>query len=135
MAANPEQQVIKLDERGQLSIRLDAEYLLRPSVEAILEVERETRLSLFDLATLAANSRMPLEQMSIAVAAFMRAQGRANPDDPLKTSYLGAKAENLAGMIMEAGIPRIMGGLAVLLAGAVNGGYTSSGEVKAAGTN
>jgi hypothetical protein len=48
--------VVKLDERGQLSITLDAEYQLRPSVEAIMEAERETRLSLFDLATL---PRMP----------------------------------------------------------------------------
>lgn len=127
-------QVVKLDERGQLTITLDAEYTLRPSVEAIMEAERETRLSLFDLATLAANARMTIEQMGITVASFMRAHGRANPDDPLKSSYLGAKAETLAGMIMEAGCPRISGALAILLAGALNGGYTASGEAKAAGT-
>ena len=123
-------QVVKLDERGQVSIRLDAEYVLRPSVEAIMEAERETALSLFDLATLAANSRMRLDQMGIVTAAFMRAQGKASPDDPLKTSYLGAKPEKLAGLIMEAGAPRIMGALTVILAGAINGGYTSAGEMK-----
>ena len=129
----PKVQVVKLDERGQLSIFLDAEYRLRPSVEAIMEAERESGLALFDLATLAANSRMTIEQTAICVAAFMRAHGKANPDDPLKTSYLGAKASTLAGMVMEAGCPRIMGALAVLLAGAINGGYTASGEAKAAG--
>lgn len=134
MTAKAEAQVVKLDERGQLSIRLDADYMLRPSVEAIMEAERETRLALFDLATLAANARLTIEHMAITIAAFMRAQGRANPDDPLKTSYLGAKAETLAGMIMEAGVPRIQGALAVLLAGAINGGYTASGEAKTAGT-
>lgn len=129
-----ETQVVKLDERGQLSIRLDAEYLLRPSVEAIMEAERETGLSLFDLASLAANARMRFDQLGIVVAAFMRAHGKANSDDPQRTTYLGAKPETLAGLIMEAGAPRICAALAILLAGALNGGYTSSGEAKAAGT-
>lgn len=128
-------QVVKIDERGQISILLDADYVLRPSVEAIMEAERETALSLFDLASLAANARMRLEQMGILVAAFMRAHGKANPDDPLKSTYLGAKPETLAGLVMEAGAPRIMSALAVLLAGALNGGYTASGEPRAAGTN
>lgn len=134
MAKKPDA-IVKMDERGQLSIKLDADYVLRPSVEAILEAERETGLSLFELASLAANSRMRLDQMGIVVACFMRAHGKANPNDPLKTTYLGANAESLSGLIMEAGIPRIMGSLAVLLAGALSGGYTQSGEVKAAGTN
>jgi hypothetical protein len=130
-----EDAIVKLDPRGQLSIRLDGQdFTLRPSVEAILEAESGTGLSLFDLASLAANSRMRLDQMGTVVASFMRAQGKANPEDPLKTSYLGANAETLTELIMEAGIPRIMGGLTVLLAGALNGGYTASGEPKAAGT-
>jgi hypothetical protein len=130
-----ETQVVKLDERGQLSIYLDAEYVLRPSVEAIIAIERQTApLVQFDLATLAANCRMSLEHMAICVAEFMRAHGKANPDDPLKTTYLGAKPETLAGLIMEAGAPRICGALAVILAGSLNGGYTAAGEAKAAGT-
>jgi hypothetical protein len=127
--------IVKLDERGQLSIRLDDEYKLRPSVEAILEAETETGLSLFDLASLAANSRMRLDQMGVVVACFMKAHGKANPEDPLKTTYLGANAESLAGLIMEAGVPRIMGALTIILAASLNGGYTQTGEPKAAGTN
>jgi hypothetical protein len=131
--ADPDKpQTVKLDTRGQLSIRLDTDYVLRPSEEAIMEAERETGLSLYDLASLAANSRMRLDQMGIVTAAFMRAHGKANPDDPLKSSYVGAKPERLSSLIYEAGIPRIMGGLAVLLAGAINGGYTASGEPKPA---
>jgi hypothetical protein len=129
----PAPQVVKVDERGQISIVLDAEYILRPSMEAILEIERETGLSLFDLAGLAANSRMRLEQMAIAVARFMNAYGKGNPDDPLKSSYLGAKPDVLEPMIYESGIPRIMGALTVVLSGAISGGYTASGEVKAQG--
>lgn len=130
---DPARQIVKLDDRGQLSVTLDAEYLLRPSQEAIMEAEIQSGLPLFDLATLAANSRLTLGQMGIVVAAFMRAHGKANPDDPLKSSYLGAKAETLTALIYEAGVPRIMGALAVLLAGAISGGYTASGEAKTSG--
>jgi hypothetical protein len=125
-------QTVKLDERGQLVITLDADYVLRPSEEAILEAERETGLALFDLASLAANSRLRLEQMGILVSVFMRAHGVACPQDPLITTYRNAKPESLAKLIYEAGIPRIMGGLTVLLAGAINGAYTASGEAKPA---
>lgn len=127
-------QVVNIDDRGQLSIMLDAEYVLRPSQEAVMEAEQQTGLALFDLAGLAANSRMTLNQMSIVVAAMMRATGKANPSSPLKASYLGANPERLASLIYEAGVPRIMGGLTVLLAGALNGGYTASGEVKTPGS-
>jgi len=127
--------IVRLDTRGQLTITLDADYVLRPSQEAIMEAEQQTGLSLFDLAGLAANSRMTLQQMGIVTAAMMRAHGKANPNDPMISTYRAAKAETLSGMIYEAGTPRIMGGLTVLLAGAINGGYTASGEAKAvAGT-
>lgn len=124
--------VVQLDARGQLTIRLDADYVLRPSQEAIMEAEQQTGLALFDLASLAANSRMTLQQMGIVAVAMMRAHGKANPDDPLISTYRSAKPETLSGLIYEAGTPRIMGALTVLLAGALNGGYTASGEAKAA---
>lgn len=126
-------QVLKLDTRGQLSVQLGgADYMLRPSNEAIMQCELETGLALFDLATLASNSRMTLQQMGIVTAAMMRAHGKANPEDPLKTDYLGANADRLSMLIYEAGPTRVMGGLALILAGAISGGYTASGEAKAA---
>lgn len=128
--ASPAPQVIKLDDRGQLSVKLDAEYVLRPSQEAVMEAEKLTGLPLFDLASLAANNRMSLDHMSVVVGCFMRAHGKAHPEDPNKSSYLGAKAERLSELIYEAGMPRIMAGLAILLAGAISGGYTASGEAK-----
>jgi len=129
----PEPSIIKLDTQGQVSVELGgAPYVLRPSQEAIAACERETGLSLFDLATLAANSRLRLDHMGIVVAELMRAYGKARPEDPKNTSYLGAKAEKVSGLIYEAGPPRIMAALTVILAGAINGGYTASGEAKAA---
>lgn len=129
-----EREQITLDTRGQLTVTLDAEYVLRPSYEAIMEIERETGLALYDLASLAANARMSIEHMAIVVAAMMRAHGKASPEDPMKSSYLGAKAETIAPMIFEAGAPKIMIRLTVLLAGAIHGGYTASGEAKTPGT-
>ena len=121
---------IELDTRGQLTVPLDADYTLRPSYDAIEEAEIETGKSLYDLATLASTGRMMVRDMATVTAAMMRAHGRAQPEDPLKSSYLGAKAENVAPLIYEAGPPRIQIRLAILLAGALTGGYTSSGEAK-----
>jgi hypothetical protein len=127
-------QVVKLDTQGQLSVELGGTaYVLRPSQEAISACERETGLSLFDLATLAANSRMRLDQIGTVVAELMRAYGKAHPEDPNKTSYLGAKSEKVADLAYEAGAPRIMAALTVILAGAINGGYTASGEARTPG--
>ncbi len=124
---------IELDVRGQITAPLGgAEYVLRPSEESILAIEQETGLSLFDLAGLAANGRLTLAQMGVCVSAMMRAHGKANPDDPNRTTYLAANPEKIRGLIYEAGTPRIMARLAVILSGAVAGGYTSLGEVKAA---
>ena len=126
-------QIIKMDTQGQVSVELGGTaYVLRPSQEAISACERETGLSLFDLATLAANSRMRLEHIGVIVAELMRAYGKAHPEDPNKTSYLGAKAEKVADLVYEAGPPRLLAALTVILAGAINGGYTASGEAKAA---
>lgn len=130
-----DEETIALDTRGQIAVELDGtQFTLRPSFEAILEAEKQTGLNLYELATLAANSRMSIDQIAIVVAATMRAHGKANPEDPLKSSYVGAKAETLAPMIYEACSSRVMGRVAVLLAGAVMGGYTASGEAKTPGT-
>lgn len=126
-------ETIAVDNRGQISVRLGgADYVLRPSYEAIEASEEETGLSLFDLATLASNCRMKVKDMGVVVAAMMRAHGKENPDDPMKTQYLGAKADKISRLIHEAGPAKIMGRLSILLSGALLGGYTASGEAIAA---
>ena len=132
MADQPEKktEVVAVDTQGQISIPLDADYVLRPSFTAIRNAEQETGLTLFELASQAANACMSITNLGIVVAAMMRAYGQANPEDPLRSSYVGAKAETLAPMIFEAGVPRIMGRVAIILAQAITGGYTASGELK-----
>ena len=128
-------QVIKLDTQGQLSVELDGTaYVLRPSQEAISACEQDTGLSLFDLASLSANARMRIEQIGIVLAALMRAYGKAHPEDPLHATYIGSKPERLAELAYEAGPTRIMAALSVIFAGAINGGYTASGEARTLGS-
>jgi hypothetical protein len=125
----------EIDTRGQITIPVDGqEYVLRPTFEANCAIERQTRRSLFELAGDASSGRMSLEVMGICCAEWMRAYGKANPDDPLGSSYRGAKAESLAKLIYEAGGPRICARITVVLMGALTGGYTASGERKATTT-
>ncbi len=123
----------EVDARGQMTVPLDGqEYVLRPSLEAILAIERQTRpRTLYDLATEASQIRLPIEDLATIVAHFMRAHGKASPDDPLATDYQGAKPERLRDLIYEAGIPSITQRVYVVLLGAISGGYDASGEVKA----
>jgi len=120
------------DTRGQITLPVDGtEYVLRPSYEAIMAIERITRRSLYELAGEATQGRMSCEVMAIVCAEMMRAFGKANPEDPLASSYRGAKPEALGPMIYEAGGPKVCARLAVVLIGALTGGYDSSGEAKA----
>ena len=127
-------QPVKLDAQGQLSVELEGtHFVLRPSQEAISDCERETGMSLFDLATLSANARLRIDHMGIVLAALMRAYGKARPEDPLHSTYIGCKAERLSELAFEAGATRVMAALSVIFAGAINGGYTASGEARTLG--
>lgn len=130
----PEPVAIDVDTFGQITVPLGgAEYTLRPSYQAIEECELQTGLSLFDLAGLAANCRLSLPHVGIVLAAMMRAHGKETPN--AGPSYADPKPEKLSKLAYEAGLPRIvLPRLAVLLAGALNGGFTASGEVKTSGT-
>lgn len=120
-----------VDARGQIALPVAGQnYILRPSMEAIEAIERELRPT-YQLATDASRGALMLSEMAIICAEFMRAYGKANPDDPLATDYKGAQAENLAPLIYEAGIPIVCARLMVILVGALNGGYTAAGEAKA----
>jgi hypothetical protein len=122
----------EVDLRGEISIPLEGrEYGLRPSFDAIKRIERLTGKNHEHLAQQAIQQNLTYEDMGIICAEMMREYGKANPDDPLKSSYLGAKAEKLEKMIFEEGKPKIGVRLAVVLTAALSGGYTASGEAKA----
>lgn len=119
----------EVDVRGQLTIPLDGqEYLLRPSYEAIIAIERQLG-PLYNLATAAARGDLTLDQMGVCVAELMKAQGRA--DAEASADYRDPKPEKLAKLIYAEGAPKICARLAVLFTAAVTGGYTPEGEAKA----
>lgn len=120
-----------VDARGQLSVELGgARYILRPSEEAISAVEEELGHSLEQLVAMTAYSRLTLQQTAVIVTHMMRAYGKANPE--AGADYQGAKVETVRSLIFEAGVPKIRARLMPLLSGAMTGGYTSEGELKAA---
>jgi len=122
----------KVDSRGQISVPLAGQdYVLRPSHEAIMAIERQTR-PLYQLATAAEGGSLTLEEQAICVVEMMKAYGAANPEDALASDYKGANAKKVGALIHEAGSFRICARLYIVLSGALYGGYTASGEVKAA---
>jgi hypothetical protein len=69
--------------------------------------------------------------MGVIVAETMHAYGKAYPEDELVSTYKGVTAERIADLIYEAGPAFVMARLTPMLVGAMVGGYTASGEVKA----
>jgi len=120
----------KLDARGQVTLPLGGvDYGLRPSFAAISAIERKLR-PLPALVAEGGRGDLSLADMGIIAAELMRAYGEANPSDELADTYKTSKPERLAELIYEAGSPRILARLLVVLIGSFNGGYTASGEAK-----
>lgn len=120
-----------LDARGQMALELGGQkYVLRPSFEAILTVESKLR-PLASLAYDAERNALTLGEMGVIVSEFMRAQGKACPQDELAGDYQGAKAERCSQLIFEAGSMAVCMKLYLVLLGAVTGGYDAKGEAKA----
>lgn len=119
----------QVDTRGRLTVPLGgADYLLRPSEEAIDNIEKALGRSTMVLAGQAIRGDLSISDLATICAEMMNAQGRADPS--AGPSYKGAKAEKIRGMIYEQGAPSITARIAVLLMGAVTGGYTAAGEPK-----
>lgn len=121
----------QVDTRGRISVPLGgADYMLRPSYEAIETIEKLLGRSLHVLAGQAVQGSLGMADMGVICAEMMKAEGKANPE--AGPSYSGANPKKLAQLIMEAGTPAITARLAIILIGALTGGYTASGEPKPA---
>jgi hypothetical protein len=125
---------IKLDLSGQITVTLEGqEYVLRPSHRAIINMEKRLNRSLFDLAGLATQGRLTITEMAVACVEMMRAHAEHCPEDPDVATYKSVKEARLEELIFEASAPVVSARLTVLLMGALTGGYTASGEMKATG--
>lgn len=120
-----------LDARGQMVLELGGQkYVLRPSFEAQLAIESKLR-PIASLAAEAERNALSLHEMGVIVCEFMRAQGKASPDDPLAGDYQGANPTRCSELIFEAGSMAVCMKLYLVLLGAVTGGYDAKGELKA----
>lgn len=121
--------------RGEVTITLDgAEYVMRPSYEAIQAVEDKTGMGLLALLNAIGNGEMTLKRLAIIITEFVKAWGRAGGDDadPIRRGAAGANADKMAQLIYEAGVSTAMGRVSVVLVGALSGGVKASGEWKPA---
>lgn len=117
--------------RGEIALDLGgAEYVLRPSYEAIQAIEKRTGKGLLALARDAGGGDLTLVETALVAAECIKAHGKAKGDNLLAQTH----ADKIAEMILEAegGVAASMGRIAVLLGLAATGGYTREGELKAA---
>lgn len=118
--------------RGEATIDLDGEtFGLRPSYEAIVALEASTGKGLLQLARESVAGMLTSGEVAQVACEFMRAWGRENDNE-------GAAKSNprKVGMLVQdnGGVAAAMGKVSAVLTMAATGGYTASGEVKAAKT-
>lgn len=114
--------------RGEVSLMLEGEeYVMRPSHEAIEQVEEETGRTILQLAQAASEYGLSLKHASIAACRFIQAWGRKVEN----RGASGANPKRIGEMILESdgGLMVALLALTQVLIAAATGGYTASGEV------
>jgi hypothetical protein len=124
--------------RGEVTIDLDATYVMRPSYEAVEAIEAGTGHGVVALVNLAARGEMTLKQAAIVVTECIRAWGKqqqaeGNASDEAR-SAAGARAEKVGRLIHEHGLVSATERCAIVLMGAATGGVTATGEWKPVAT-
>lgn len=115
--------------RGEIALDLsDKEYVLRPTYQAIQAIEAKTGKGLLALARDAAE--LTLSDASTIATECIKAHGK-HVGDELMAKY---SADKIGQMMLETdgGLAACLGRLSALLMVAATGGYTASGELKAA---
>lgn len=119
-----------VDLLGQLTVTLGGtEYMLRPSRQAISNIERGMGKSLTQITLQCGSLALSTDELGLCVAELMKAYAVFDPK--ASADYRGAKAEKCADLIFENGPVDVARRLAIIFTGALTGGYTASGEVKA----
>jgi hypothetical protein len=123
---------LDVDLLGQLTVELDAEYTLRPSRQAISNIEKLLGKGLTQIAVQCGSLALSVDELGLCVAELMKAYGEFNPK--AGAAYKAPNPAKIADLIYENGPVDTARRLAVILTGALTGGYTASGEPKAAAT-
>jgi hypothetical protein len=123
------------DLRGEVAITLEGvDYVMRPSYEAIVAVERQTECSLSLIRISAMAETLALENAAIVVTEFVRAQGRAMVErgDQAGAPLTEFNKRRIGEALLETGLKSCFDPIAIVIGRAITGGYTASGEAKAA---
>lgn len=119
------------EERGEVAMELGGErFVLRPTYEAIQAVEAALGRGLVDLGQSALNGKLGTDDAAIVATEFIKAQGRATGNK----SMAAVNAKKVGSLMFEAdgGFTTCLGIVGAVLAMAATGGYTATGELKAA---
>lgn len=117
------------EDRGELSLLLaGTSMILRPTFEALTQIEAITDRGLVDLTRDALAGKMKLGETAQIATECIRAWGREVGD----TGATGANATRIGKLIVDSpgGLHSALRTVAAMLSLAVTGGYTSEGEVK-----
>lgn len=117
--------------RGEVALDLSGkEYVLRPTYAAIAAIEQKTGKGLLALAREAGAGDLALHDTAIIATECIKAHGK-HTGDAMMAAY---QAEKIAELMLESenGYAGCLGRIAIVLGLAATGGYTASGELKAA---
>lgn len=116
--------------RGEHSLTLAGKtYRLRPSYAAVVEIEEQLGRSAMELLRAANTMTLNFTDQGVIAAELIRA-GAEEGDDLTRN----VSAERIGELIFEEGTANALVALTVVLASAVTGGRTVSGEAKAVAT-
>jgi hypothetical protein len=125
-AETPEAPAVANAYRGEHTLDLGGKtYKLRPTYDAIVEMEDGTGLSLVDLTRRADRHGLKLGEAAKVATALIK----AGASDPLTAAV---SAERIGELIYEQGLISVVIRLTLCLGEAVGGGRTATGEAKAA---
>jgi hypothetical protein len=123
----------EVDLHGQLKVPLDgAEYTLRPSRQALTNIEVQTGKPLLMLAAQTSAMMLPLSEIGVCISEMMHAYAAFDPS--ASADYKSAKPERCADLVYEGDPLGMQNRLSKIFKNALDGGYTAAGEPKAAGT-
>ncbi|PZU13817.1 MAG: hypothetical protein DI606_04425 [Sphingobium sp.] len=129
--------------RGEVDLILEGQtYVLRPSHQAIIAMEKKTGRSLIELASLAEQSMLDQATQAIVVTELIRAWGRSiqideyasGAEKAVATAAKGANVDIIGELLYSVGVLSVQPRVAIVLGLALTGGCLPSGEMKATGT-
>lgn len=129
--------------RGEIDLELEGQsYVLRPSYQAIIAMEKKTGRSLIELASLAEQSMLDQGTQAIVTTELIRAWGRSiqideyasGAEKAVATAAKAANVETIGELLFSVGVLSVQPRIAIVLGLALTGGCLPSGEMKATGT-